>query len=65
MFVELIEVFQRGRDRRWLFDASRDGFQSFVAVAGDADDDRLIPGNSAILDELLGYSHFGYPQQAR
>src|SRR5262245_51679228 len=61
VFVECIEIFQSGGDRQWLFDAPGDGFQSFVAVAGDADDDRLVPGNFTNLDELLGYSHFGAP----
>src|SRR5262245_23167878 len=59
VFVEFVEAFQSGGDRQRSFDPSGDGFQSFVAVAGDADDDRLLTRNSAILDELLGYSHFG------
>ena len=63
VFVEFVEAFQSGGDRQWLFDPSGNGFQSFVAVAGDADDDRLLTRNSAILDELLGYSHFGTPSR--
>src|SRR5262245_66671306 len=41
-FAEFIKVFQRGLHRQWLFDASGDGFQSFIAIASDADDDRLL-----------------------
>ena len=38
---------------------ARHGFQGFVAIAGDADDDRFVTRNSSLLDQFLGHGDFG------
>src|SRR6185503_6876690 len=56
---KLIEIFQGRIDRVGLVHGRGDGFQGFIAVAGDADYDGFIAWNAPGLDEFFCDGDFG------
>ena len=63
MLAELVERLEIGIDVVGFLDVVGEHLEGFIPIARDAYDDRLIPGYSSLLDELLGDRHFCTPRR--